>query len=342
MKVAALFHAPGQPSHAVWLHPLGEWLVIEDQAGREIERWHFHSLEQATDAAGATVLSWPPHPTRLEIKDAAELQRANWFRRLPTEAHRPRMRIALSWLGGAAVLAAAIALSIPIAARHVPPRWERRLFNSVELYSGEKVCDPGAISPPQHALNKLARRLFPIYPTDHDLPIRFVIVREKQVNAVAFLAGRIYVYEGLLKEAESPEELAGVLAHEIEHEAKRHLLQVIFRESVVSLGMQVALLGGGTPSTGTMHALMRLKFGRGMEDEADRGGLQRLRDARISARGFQKFFERHHGTHGLMTLLSDHPGDDEREALVKSVGDYPSEPVLTAAEWQALKTYCAP
>ncbi len=48
-------------------------------------------------------------------------------------------------------------------------------------------------------------------------------VVEEDVNAFSLPGGYIYIYEGLVKYAESDDELAGVLAHEIAHASMRHV-----------------------------------------------------------------------------------------------------------------------
>ena len=52
---------------------------------------------------------------------------------------------------------------------------------------------------------------------------------EKEVNALALPGGAIVVSNGLFNQAESPEEFAGVIAHEIQHVLLRHSTRGILR-----------------------------------------------------------------------------------------------------------------
>lgn len=51
------------------------------------------------------------------------------------------------------------------------------------------------------------------------------------MNAVALPGGNIVVFGGLLENTRSPEELAGVIAHEMQHISKRHVTKRIIEDS---------------------------------------------------------------------------------------------------------------
>ena len=53
-------------------------------------------------------------------------------------------------------------------------------------------------------------------------PFRVIVVNNPTVNALATPGGSIVVFRGLLERTENAEELAGVLAHEIQHVMHRH------------------------------------------------------------------------------------------------------------------------
>ena len=79
---------------------------------------------------------------------------------------------------------------------------------------------------------------------------------------------------------------------------------------------------------------------RDQEHEADEAGLNRLRAAHISARGFEEFFARAGATDSMSQLLSSHPADESRAALAARFRGYPTEAILDASEWQALRVIC--
>lgn len=161
------------------------------------------------------------------------------------------------------------------------------------------------------------------------------------VNAFAMPGGYIVVYTGLIAKTDTPEELAGVLAHEIEHVTQRHSLKGLIKQVGWRAVVAVALgdIGGGI--IGDMTAqLGSLKFGRDQETEADLKGLERLRNARISPEGMVTFFEKLSAQDAMQPeLLSTHPASKGRmEALreaIKRSGGWRSEPL--PYDWSAVK-----
>ena len=114
---------------------------------------------------------------------------------------------------------------------------------------------------------------------------RFEIVDQALPNAFALPDGHMYVSRGLLELANSEDELAGVLAHEVVHVAARHHAQQQTRATGVGLLALPALLAGavlGGPVGQVVQAPLLVlgagvvaSYGRDQEREADRVG-QRL------------------------------------------------------------------
>lgn len=144
---------------------------------------------------------------------------------------------------------------------------------------------------------------------------RWFVAERPEVNAFAAPGGVVVVFSGLLTSAATPEELAGVLAHEVAHAELRHSL----RGMVKGLGLRalVALVMGDISDnvlTGAATRLTELRFSRDAEREADANGLQRLVAARISPHGMLRFYERLTAEQrpSPPALLSTHPASGER------------------------------
>ncbi|MGE3862305.1 MAG: M48 family metalloprotease, partial [Burkholderiaceae bacterium] len=133
----------------------------------------------------------------------------------------------------------------------------------------------------------------------------FFLVRDNTLNAFALPGGYIGVHTGLIVAAQSESELAGVLAHEIGHVTQRHIARMLARErqtSVMMLATLVlaALAARSNPQAtvgiaalgGTMQQQQMLSFSRDAEREADRIGLDILRQAGFDANGMVGFFGR--------------------------------------------------
>ena len=75
----------------------------------------------------------------------------------------------------------------------------------------------------------LIGRVLARYATRQDLEWRFGLLDSAAVNAFSAPGGRVFITRALYELAASDDELAGVLAHEIQHIDQRHALRIIER-----------------------------------------------------------------------------------------------------------------
>lgn len=163
----------------------------------------------------------------------------------------------------------------------------------------------------------------------------FVVQKDESVNAFALPGGFVTVNSGLLEAAESGEEVAGVLGHEIQHALLRHGTRRILRELGGSMVLSLLMLGGEPTGMSALSGrLTSLSYDRGQESEADARGVDLLLRAGIDPRGLARFFERLSRESGAAppVLLSTHPDSGERSELVRraaatgSFGKLPEPP----------------
>lgn len=76
------------------------------------------------------------------------------------------------------------------------------------------------------------------------IPYHFAILRSAEVNALAAPGGYIFVTEGLLQSVNDEAELAGVLAHEISHVTRRHIMKAMRQAKLVEAGEDLAAAAG--------------------------------------------------------------------------------------------------
>lgn len=170
---------------------------------------------------------------------------------------------------------------------------------------------------------------------------RWYLARDNSINAFAIPGGVVVVNSGLVAAAGSAEELAGVLAHEIQHVEQRHSLRAMAQSLGISAGL--GMIFGDLSGIAQMVAgLSQLSYSREAEREADLQGLQALRAAKISPDGMPRMFEtlqREAGDLQPPALLSSHPATQERiaslRAAIAAAGDWPSEPL--ALDWPAVQ-----
>jgi len=111
-----------------------------------------------------------------------------------------------------------------------------------------------------------------------EYPFTFDVANYREVNAFALPGGPIWIHRGAIAAAASESQLAGVLAHEVAHIARRHAADQLTRAIVTNwgLGFFGALLGnvGGASTAQTVAQAAAgtafLKFSRDDERDADR------------------------------------------------------------------------
>lgn len=171
-------------------------------------------------------------------------------------------------------------------------------------------------------------------------PFKWHVADDPAINAFALPGGHIVVFTGLIRSADSAEEVAGILAHEAEHVLRRHSLKGMIHQ----LGWRIVLallIGDEGGRIGKVAAeLQVLRFGRDQESEADLKGLALLKETKIDPIGMITFFDRLSKKEGAsIPLLSTHPGSADRaEALraeINRLGPWKSEPL--PYDWDGVK-----
>jgi Zn-dependent protease with chaperone function len=247
--------------------------------------------------------------------------------------HNPGFRGTRLWLTVSAGLIA-LALSAAIyrwgipalaesAANRVPVSWEESLGKST---LDQMVPAPTRIHSPtlDAAIAAIVAKLAGTVP---QCPYHFQVTLCNQpiVNAFALPGGNIVVFRGLLEQTRSPEELAGVLAHEMQHVLKRHTTRRLIQQT--STGLLISVLSGdatGSVATGLQSAgtLMLMKYSRDEEAEADREGMKMILAAGIEPRGMIGFFQylkAHDKMPQFLTFVSDHPATADRIEKLQQV-----------------------
>lgn len=170
---------------------------------------------------------------------------------------------------------------------------------------------------------------------------QWYVADDPTINAFAIPGGFVVVHSGLIKATDTPEELAGVLAHEVQHVELRHSLKGMVHSIGLSALMSLALGDmSGTVLANMAQQLGGLKFSRDQESQADLGGLEALKRAGISPQGMIHFFDKLAKQDGNnIELLSSHPASDNREQAleqrVRQMGSWPAQPLQY--NWPAVK-----
>jgi predicted Zn-dependent protease len=159
-----------------------------------------------------------------------------------------------------------------------------------------------------------------------DLQWQFYVVNTDVVNAFALPGGIVYVNRGVLERADRMDELAGVMAHEIEHVVRRHSVKQMEQMQGANVGVALACSLTNVCNNQAAAAAINVggtaifaKFSRTDEVQADEGGFHNVINAGINPEGMLTFFqkllaeEQQSGSSGAASSwFSDHPGTQDR------------------------------
>ena len=237
-----------------------------------------------------------------------------------------------------------LALVPRLIAFSMPDSWRNALGAQIKssFTKDMKACSAPA---GRAALDRLAARIREGNP---DLPAFQLTVYETPIiNAFALPGGRIAVFSNLIATADTPEELAGVLAHEIGHVANRHSEAQLVRAVGMQLLLSLASGGSGGNHLGELASVLTiLQYSRDAEREADDYAQETMNSARIDPLGLKHFFEKIQKLDGdssilgdLGSMLSTHPMTQERIDAIKPLNGLP-RPILTPEDWAALRKIC--
>ncbi|MEO8360972.1 MAG: M48 family metallopeptidase [Vicinamibacteria bacterium] len=188
------------------------------------------------------------------------------------------------------------------------------------MFEGETVGSKDTVSENEatRAVQQIVNRLKDANP-DKRFDFKVTVLRNKDVNAFAAPGGSLVVYTGLLAEAGSAEEVAGVLAHEMAHATRRHSVrQLIYGAGLIPLmGMAI-----GHPDASDLFKnasqLSELRFSRAQEEDADQTGFDTLVAAGIRTDGMARFFDRLARNEGpTPSFISTHPSSGDRAAAIR-------------------------
>ncbi len=347
----ARFHTAARPEGIeARVHVRPDGLMIDTAAEDQFWPWRDVRRRGGEWAADVVNLEREGAQEMLSVTSptfAAELRRAAPALagvRAASRGTRVAVTVIVGLLAGAVAFFAALPWLAGLIAMQVPVEWEDR-FGAAVVESAvpkrQRIEDPAV----RAVVEGVVARLAEASPSPYTF--RVTVADRPEVNAFAAPGGHMVVNRGLLAFAGDGDELAAVLAHEMEHVTRRHVTRVFFQRA--SLGFLAALAGGQSADVlgggvEAVRVLGELSFGRAAEREADEGGLARLRAAGIEPKAMAAMLERLAGeTKGARPpeLLSTHPDPEGRAARMREQAlAAPATAVRAAVEpaaWAALR-----
>jgi Zn-dependent protease with chaperone function len=226
----------------------------------------------------------------------------------------------------------------------VPAAVEKRIGEAVDrqvrVLLGGKTCSGAEGHKAFTALvNKLKRA------GGIETPLDAEVMATVLPNAFALPGGKVYMLNGLLQKAQNPDEIAGVIAHELGHVQHRDNLRKIIQTGGTSF--LIGLLFGDVLGASTMifatQSLLDASYSREAERGADDFAIEVMHKLGRSPKPMGELLFRITGAEAgkTITILTSHPLTEDRLALMKKEDRPNTGPdILSANEWRALKGIC--
>jgi beta-barrel assembly-enhancing protease len=156
----------------------------------------------------------------------------------------------------------------------------------------------------------------------YDENTKVYVINANVFNAFALPDNSIFVFDKVIKEFESYEELSAILAHEYIHIKERHGMKTLAYK--LSIDFVAEILNDGNKSEkfiSNSSSLIQLGHSRKFETRADIGGLNLLEERKINLNGMLRMFEKMDGymryEKHTSSFLSTHPDIQDRIEYTK-------------------------
>jgi beta-barrel assembly-enhancing protease len=325
------------------------------RAGDTAHAWAYDELRRADDGNGRIVFKRKPDTgERLvfdgEQKDALTAAAPKLFTPRAQGVERPGVVLgvaAAAWSMAAVFLVGIPMYAGPIASV-VPPPYRAQIadISWSQVNNFADYCDDSDEA--SRVLNDMAHRIMTASDVANRDDIWITIVDAPFPNAFALPDNSIVVTDDLIQVTGHPDELTGVIAHEIAHIERNHVMKNIIQQMGAGVFVDVVFGGAGVGQVVALGAvnLAGLRYTRGDEEEADARGLDYLDAAGINSGGLAQLFERfqeleaEQGAGEIPTILSSHPATPARAAAALARAREGLEPSLSDRDWRIVRQAC--
>lgn len=359
------FDGASSARHAVTIETTPAFLSIAGADGSLIAEWPYAELraQSAPDAVIRLRRAGGPELARLEIRDPALIadidERADSLDRSGVVERRLRKRV-VAWTVAATVSLVLVAIfGVPLLSDRIAPliplSVEHRLGVTIDAQV-RAMLDDGRSGKPfecggtdagkagRAALDTLVGKLEAA--AGLPIPLKASVVRRRESNAVALPGGHIYVFEGLVSQSRSADELAGVIAHEIGHVAHRDGTRSLLEAAGLSFlfGVLLGDFTGGGLVVIAAKTVVQSAYSRDVESSADLYGVGLMARAGGDPRALAAILDRIAGAiEPGSKLTADHPQTKDRVTAINTAANRlpaPTSPLLSASEWDTLRGIC--
>ncbi len=210
------------------------------------------------------------------------------------------------------------------------------------------VCDdPTLVGEVEAILVRLVEAM-----EDPEYTYRVRVIRDETVNAFALPGGEIFFHTALLEKADSVDEVAAVMGHEVQHVVHQHGLKGMVRSAGLALGVSL-IFGDASETVATLAGyasnLTNLKFGRDQERESDEDGVALMMRAGYDPQGAVSFFgklaeeagDEGGATAQVLAIASTHPASSERTERLRQLAAGATAASRPTVDWGAIRGRCS-
>ena len=342
----------------------GARLVISDLATRtELDAWPANDVfpVHARKNELRIGVSNKPYGARIAIQKRDDVALARQM--LPALAMRHRQdrarQLQLVGISTAALVSVIVAyiFGVPLLAgnivRVMPIEWEQEFGDTVAAQLEEQLTENGGWeicdTDPESVANRAITRFAEAAMAEANSPFKpsITVVRSTVPNAFALPGGKAFYFSALLDQTETPDEFAGVMAHELGHVAHRHVMESLVSSAGTGLliGFILGDMSGLSVAGGLGAMLIDTRFSRQAEAEADRFSATVAARLGFDPVGLPNLLERVAADDDFtraFALLSTHPLTDERRRALEALAQPRDDTVepFSDEEWRAIKTIC--
>lgn len=323
-----------------------ELIIYNAETEQLVEVWKREDLFLDENHNTAIVLGNKSNKAKIELSNLSLCQELGINQDQLVEKD---VSLIFKWLGGFGVAATLFWFSIPFVtkfvASSVPYHVEQTIASKMPIESSFKLCKLNAEQ--THALKLYTDFLYPKNDLEKEMPVSLVVANNPAVNAFTFPGGKIILLSGLIKEMKTPQELLGVMSHEIGHVVARDSMSFLVRGTL--LASLFGVVTGDFNSTFAVSpqivlSMAALTFDRDMEKKADAYAAQRLISNKVTTSGLKSFFSRKNNEDSnilLPEMLMTHPNYDSRINLIEEFYPKKDLPQDILDNWQVIKGICS-
>lgn len=215
-----------------------------------------------------------------------------------------------------------------------------KIITDVYINSERELEDSAVVEP----LTKIKDRICEYNQIDGD-SIKIRIFRKDEVNAFAIPSNTIIIYTELIKKCNNPEELGCVMAHEIAHIEKNHVMKKFVKELGISIVFNTV---GGSKNSDVLKQLLNkttsTAYDRKLEDEADMVATSYLIKAKINPHHFAEFLNRiseQTDVSSILVYINTHVNSKDRAKKIidqKINNEFVEEEILSKETWDRVKS----